>query len=289
MSTPGPEHARPYDPTIFGDYTGQILAQHVAGVSYPHVLDRPTPEHHTPPHPAGYEDHPGIIPQSGAAIGGLFKVFTRDGRAQLAQRRDNRAERISHHANRIRDPRHYPIDPGTPMTTTDRSGNEVEVTDPSGDVVYVPGQEPILAPGDNPSAKLGWHGTGNQYHPRSGTGPTDLANTYNRLMRKEPATPRAARPNRLRPQTRAEKAVERRLDLAEERRTKAADDAEWLHHSYGDSLHSGPGQASLSTAEQRHMRQTAKHAAKLGKKVLKAQRKFDKMADSRDWRGRLPW
>jgi hypothetical protein len=269
----GPYHDRPYDPMAFQGMLEQIQME--AGMTYPHVIDRPTPEAHTPPHPAGYEDHPGLASQAGAALGGLRRIFTRDGREELADhfedRQEDRHARIRHAADRMRDPRNTPINP---------------YPDPAD-----PTRPLIPGPGENPAAKVGWVGTERQYLPGNGQGSGGLGNLYNELLRKPAASgTRPTMPNPMRPRTRAEKAANRRLDAAEERRRKAADDAEWLRNSYGNSLHAGgPLQAPLSSGESRAMRKVSKQAKKLSRKAENANAEFERIANSDDWRGRLPW
>jgi hypothetical protein len=257
-----PEHARPYDQTLGLDYVGMIQTQIEAGVSFPHVLDRPTPMPSPVAHPRGYEHHPGLISQAGTAVSGLAKVLSQDGRSQLADKRQRRADVVRHAADRMRDTRNTPVN----------------------------ADDPGSAPGDNPAAKTEWNGTNQASFSGKAPNPTGLGDAYDRLMQKGPYAPGAqptdSMPNSLRPVTRSEKSAVNRMSAHEETRAYKENRARWLRGSYGSDLDADPDGTRVSTGDQRKMRGVSKTIGRLVRGGRRAADRVDDIARSEDFRGR---
>lgn len=228
-------------------YDQYLLQKHIAlGELYGPSMANPGDVDQTIIHDPAFQYYPHHMFGAVAAVRGLgnvIKSFTSTGRDELIQARRDRLQHRDDVAAYIGD-RIL-----NPRTTTD------------------------------PREKIGWVGINKRYHGESPR-PEDMVNAGLQLFGKTTFTPET--PNSLRPTTRGERGLSRRMEDAREKSVVARRQARWLSDSYGPSLSAGAH--SLSPSEQSNMRRTSRKIARLERKAERKERKFDRIAAGQDFR-----
>lgn len=246
---------RPYNPNQLQELVQQM--KQGGPVISPPELPEPTIVHE-----ANFEHYPRRFDQAKLATSGLFRVFSPEVRAQRRQDKvqelEKREKVVDYVGQRISNPRRQtnPIDPAR--------------------IGWVGG--PMQGAGE----KIGWVGTHTRESGGSGRA-EDAANMGYSLFKQPPGGP--AQPNLLRPATRSEERASQRLEAKIVKARKLRGESRWLSDSYGHSLNRGTHR--LSRAEAKHMRRVSKRIEKLDKRAGRKERKFEKVAASKDIRGVL--
>jgi len=246
MSEQSPQ--RPYDPDVLARLTDHMLE------NGPVVSPRGEPE--TPQvQTRNVGERFSSITESAVAVGGLFKVFTKDGRLERAQNKANRLQERADLVQNIGDHMLYPRTPGLSALKADRE-------------------------------RTGWRGT---YKTRIDDNeserpvdPNDFTKIGAIILRKT-VKDTVTNPNH--PKTISERLAARTLSRKMDKKHGALNKAAWLKDSY--DLPGAIGRDRLPHSESSRIKRINNRAARLERKAARAHKKFTKVTESKNLRGRI--
>lgn len=237
---------RPYDPDVLARLTDYMLENGP-------VISPPPPLPEAPRVRANRGEHfIESLTSSSVAVGGLFKVFTKDGRLERAQ---NKTDRLQERVDLVQNIGHHMLNPRTPGLKPEKAAKE----------------------------SIGWRGT---YKTRiSEERPVD-PNDFTKIgaiILKKPVKDEVTNPNR--PKTISERLAARTLSRKMDKKHDALNKAAWLKKSY--DLPGAIGRDRLPHSESSRIRRINNRAARLERKAARAHKKFTKVTESKNLRGSL--